>query len=46
MTVPTISATVITYNEERNIGDCLKSIAWVDELIVVDSLSTDKTVDI
>jgi glycosyltransferase involved in cell wall biosynthesis len=46
MTVPTISATVITYNEERNIGDCLESIAWVDELIVVDSLSSDKTVDI
>jgi len=46
MSAPSISATVITYNEERNIGDCLKSMAWVDEIIVVDSLSSDKTGDI
>jgi len=41
-----ISATVITFNEERNIEDCLKSINWADEIIVVDSESTDRTVEI
>jgi glycosyltransferase involved in cell wall biosynthesis len=46
MCAATISATIITYNEEKNIGQCLESIAWVDEIIVVDSMSTDRTVDI
>lgn len=41
-----ISAVVITYNEEANIGDCLESISWTDEIIVIDSGSTDKTVEI
>ena len=42
-----ISAVIITYNEEKNIGRCLDSIQEVaDECIVVDSYSTDKTVDI
>ncbi|HNX00290.1 MAG TPA: glycosyltransferase family 2 protein [Candidatus Cloacimonadota bacterium] len=43
---PRISATIITKNEERNIRRCLESIKWVDEIIVLDSGSTDKTVDI
>ncbi|MCM8782697.1 MAG: glycosyltransferase, partial [Candidatus Omnitrophica bacterium] len=43
---PKISALVTTYNEERNIKDCLKSIMWADEVVVVDSYSTDKTVEI
>lgn len=38
--------TIITYNEEDNIRACLESISWVDEIVVVDSGSTDKTVDI
>jgi glycosyltransferase involved in cell wall biosynthesis len=38
-----ISATIITFNEERNISDCLTSINFVDEIIVVDSGSTDQT---
>ena len=38
-----ISATVITLNEERNIADCLASLSWTDEIIVVDSGSTDRT---
>ncbi len=46
MPAPTISATVITYNEEANIRACLESITWVDELIVVDSGSSDHTVAI
>lgn len=42
-----ISACIISYNEENKIEDCLKSLEGVvDEIIVVDSLSTDKTKDI
>ena len=38
-----ISACVITFNEEAHIEECLKSLEWCDELVVVDSHSTDKT---
>jgi (heptosyl)LPS beta-1,4-glucosyltransferase len=39
-----ISATIITLNEERNIGRCIQSLEGVaDEIIVLDSLSTDRT---
>jgi (heptosyl)LPS beta-1,4-glucosyltransferase len=38
-----ISATIITLNEEANIGDACKSLAWADEIVVVDSGSTDQT---
>ena len=38
-----ISATIITLNEERCIGDCLKSLDFADEIVVVDSGSTDAT---
>ncbi len=42
-----ISALIITYNEERNIRRCINSlISIADEIIVVDSYSTDKTVEI
>jgi glycosyltransferase involved in cell wall biosynthesis len=41
-----ISATIITLNEESNIGDACKSLAWADEVIVVDSGSTDQTIKI
>ena len=43
---PKISAIVTTYNEEKNIKNCLNSIAWADEILVVDSFSTDNTVTI
>jgi glycosyltransferase involved in cell wall biosynthesis len=44
---PHISLIVITRNEEELIGQCLKSAAaFCDELIVVDSFSTDRTVEI
>jgi len=44
---PRISLIVITRNEEELIGQCLKSAAaFCDELIVVDSFSTDRTVEI
>jgi glycosyltransferase involved in cell wall biosynthesis len=41
-----ISATIITLNEEDKIADALRSLAWADEIIVVDSESTDRTVEI
>ncbi|NEN24822.1 glycosyltransferase family 2 protein [Cryomorpha ignava] len=42
-----ISAVIITYNEERNIERCLNSLSGVaDEIIIVDSFSTDKTADL
>lgn len=42
-----LSAVIITFNEERNIERCIRSLDGVaDEVIVVDSLSTDSTVSI
>ncbi|MCD6138698.1 MAG: glycosyltransferase family 2 protein [Deltaproteobacteria bacterium] len=41
-----LSVVVITHNEEDNIGRCLESVKWADEIIVVDSFSTDRTVQI
>jgi glycosyltransferase involved in cell wall biosynthesis len=44
--VPKLSVTVITKNEAGDVGDALRSVAWADERIVVDSRSTDDTVAI
>lgn len=41
-----LSAIVITKNEEKNIRDCLDSVEFADEIIVIDSNSTDKTVEL
>lgn len=41
---PTISVVIITYNAEDLIADCLASVQWADEVIVVDSESGDGTV--
>ena len=41
-----ISVTVITKDEEKNISDCLKSVEWADEIIVVDSESGDRTLEL
>ncbi|MBO9370042.1 MAG: glycosyltransferase family 2 protein [Chloroflexi bacterium] len=40
----TLAAVVLTYNEEQNIVDCLSTLDWVDQRVVLDSLSTDRTV--
>lgn len=42
----TVSAFVVCCNEERNIGRCLESVKWCDEIIAIDSGSTDKTKEI
>ncbi len=42
----TISVAIITKNEEKHIERCLKSVAWADEIIIVDSGSTDRTIEI
>jgi len=41
-----LSAVVVTLNEEANIVDCLKSVHFADEIVVVDSQSTDSTVEL
>src|SRR5260370_6443346 len=43
---PAVSLIVITRDEEELIGQCLRSAAFCNELIVVDSFSTDRTVEI
>ena len=45
--MPELSVVVITYNEEKNIGKCLESVIDIaDDIVVVDSFSTDKTEEI
>src|SRR5205814_10665680 len=41
-----ISATIITFNEAENIRAACESVAWADEILVIDSDSTDTTRDI
>ena len=41
-----VTATIITFNEEANIGDAIGSVSWADEILVVDSESTDRTKEI
>lgn len=41
-----ISAVVLTKNEEKNIKECLYTLKWCDEVIVIDDNSEDKTVQI
>jgi glycosyltransferase involved in cell wall biosynthesis len=44
--VPKLSVTIITRNEAADIGEALASVRWADEIVVVDSESTDDTVAI
>lgn len=41
-----ISAVIITRNEAANVRRCLDSVKWVDEIVIVDSQSTDNTLEI
>lgn len=41
-----ISAVIVSFNEESNIADAIKSVEWADEVIVVDSHSEDRTREI
>ena len=41
-----ISVIVTTFNEEANVADCLESVLWADEIVLVDSFSTDRTVEL
>ena len=43
MTMPRLSVVIVTRNEEDRIRDCLTSVAWADEIVVVDAESDDKT---
>ena len=38
-----LSVIIIAKNEEKNIGDCLDSISWADEIVLVDDYSDDNT---
>lgn len=44
--MPKLSVTIITKDEEADIGAAIDSVAWADEILVVDSRSTDRTVDV
>ncbi len=44
--MPTVTAYVIAYNEAEKIRDALSSVLWADELLLIDSNSTDGTQDI
>jgi glycosyltransferase involved in cell wall biosynthesis len=41
-----LSAFITTFNNARTLDDCLRSVAWADEIVVLDSYSTDETCDI
>ncbi len=41
-----ISVLINTYNEEKNIRNCLETVKWVNEIIIVDMHSEDRTVEI
>ena len=44
--MPTISTIIITKNEEQHIQDCIETALWTDEIIVLDSGSSDRTQEI
>jgi glycosyltransferase involved in cell wall biosynthesis len=43
---PPVSVTIITLNEEANLPRAIESVRWADEVVVVDSGSTDRTVEV
>ena len=45
-TPPTLTVVIVAKNESRNIADCVRSVAFADEVLVLDSGSTDDTADL
>ena len=43
--MPTLSVLILAKNEEANIADCIASVRFADEILVIDSGSTDRTVE-
>jgi glycosyltransferase involved in cell wall biosynthesis len=43
---PKVSGVITSFNEEHNIADCIESLLWGDEIILVDSYSTDGTPEV
>ena len=41
-----LAAVVLTCNEERYIVDCVRSVSWADDVVVLDTCSTDRTVEL
>ena len=41
-----LTALIPCYNEEANIARCLESVSWADEIFLVDSFSTDRTLEV
>ncbi len=41
-----ITAIILTYNEAENISSCIKTLDWVDDVVILDSNSSDNTVEI
>jgi glycosyltransferase involved in cell wall biosynthesis len=46
VTMRKVSAYILTKNEERHIKECIESIKWADEIVVVDDFSGGATADI
>lgn len=46
MAKPHISVIIHTLNEEKSIRNCLESVKWADEIVIIDMYSDDRTVDI
>jgi glycosyltransferase involved in cell wall biosynthesis len=44
--MPGVSVIVIALNQEDNIGPCLETVRWADEIVVVDSGSRDRTLEL
>ena len=41
-----VSVLLITFNEAKNLARCLSALSWCDDIVIVDSGSTDNTVEI
>jgi glycosyltransferase involved in cell wall biosynthesis len=41
-----LSVVILAHNEERNIEECIRTVEWADEIIVVDAESSDRTVEL